>query len=53
MHDWNDRICTLVVLYVVGLGQPATGVTAASVCHPGTLTGHDMCACINEMHVLF
>ena len=53
MHDWNECICTLVVVHVVSLGQPATGVTAASVCNLGTLAWHDMNACIDEMHVLF
>ena len=36
-----------------GLGQLATGVTAASVCNLGILAWHDMNACIDEMHVLF
>ena len=47
LHDWNDCICTLVVIYVVGLGLPATGVTAASVCNLGTLAWHDINACID------
>ena len=35
------------VVYVVGLGLPATGVTSASVCTLGTLAWHDINACTN------
>ena len=48
MHDWNDYICTLVVVDVVGSGQYATGVIAASMCNHGSLAWHDMNACIDE-----
>ena len=33
---------------VVGVGLPATQVTAASVCNPGPLAWHDMNACVDE-----
>ena len=50
MHDWNDYTCTLVVVDVVGLGQHATGVPAASVCNLGSLLLHNMSACIDELY---
>ena len=50
MHDWNDYTCTLVVVDVAGSGQHATGVTVASVCNLGSLTWHDMSACIDELY---